>query len=272
MVKRSKREIQRVRRAVKAKKGPLLERVCVMILLELGARPGQLTLLDEQDYRVVYGTGGQKFCSLDVSRLKQRTIIREKKRRRISTELGDAIEELIHENRQLFGPSELSSPILRARARPKKAHRITRMGVTYRAINYSLKVGLVSSRTGEILNLFPYRLRYTFGTRHANQGTPASVLAELLDHTDLNSVGVYTRATSNSVRRLNQALGSNNQFTSLVDRFLGDIVERSEDEAPHKLINGATPTLKNLGGLGMCGADFLCKLTAPGTTAHTKRC
>jgi len=74
---------------------------------------------------------------------------------------------------------------------------------------------------------------------------------------------VYTRATSNSVERLNQALGSNSQFTALVDRFLGDIVERSEDDAPHKLIHGTTPTLKNLGGLGRCGADFLCNLMPP---------
>ncbi|MCI0627181.1 MAG: hypothetical protein L0387_36970, partial [Acidobacteria bacterium] len=50
-----------VRQAVKSGKGTLLERVCVMLVLELGSRPSQLVLLKEQDYRVHNTASGDSF-------------------------------------------------------------------------------------------------------------------------------------------------------------------------------------------------------------------
>ena len=94
-----------IRQAIKEKKGPLLERVCVMLMLEFGARPGQIILLDEQDYRVLRGAQGQRFCSVEVSRLKQRQLVPEKRRRRISPDLGEALDELIQENHSRYGNS-----------------------------------------------------------------------------------------------------------------------------------------------------------------------
>ena len=45
--------------------------------------------------------------------------------------------------------------------------------------------------------------------RHSEQGTPARLIAEMLDHSQVSSVLVYVKSTSSAVERLNQALGGN---------------------------------------------------------------
>jgi len=253
-----------VRQALKYKQGPLLERVCVMLMLELGARPGQLILLNEGDYRAISSPKGQRFCSLEISRLKQNQLVPEKKSRRISSELGESIEELIQENHRLYGDTGSKSPLLRSMNKESKSiGRMTGLIFLYRSRSYARKIGMISPRTGTTLDLYPYRLRYTFGTRHANQGTPAAVLADLLDHSSRASISVYTKATNNSVVRLNEAVGSNTRFSSLISRFLGQVDEGTSSIDSHNVINGSTPTLKNLGGLGTCGANFICNLMPP---------
>jgi integrase len=268
-----------VRRAVKEGKGSLSDRVSIMCLLELGSRPAQVVLLDEQDFKVLEGKDGTKYYSVDVPRLKQGTVGKlERKRRRISADLGRAIEQLIDENHRLYGDWGPEMPLLLSwtdnpaedvqveeytQDGGKHMRRMTRLVFTYRVRQYAHKAEIISPRTGDILRLFPYRLRYTFGTRHAEQGTPGAVLSELLDHSNIQSARVYTRSTSNLVDHLNIALGKNEQYTSIIGRFLGEISSSTENIGSHTIINGTTPTLKNLGGIGACGADFLCKLMPP---------
>ena len=45
-----------------------------MLELETGARPSQLVLLEEQDFQVHRAPSGESFYSLDIPRLKQRTV------------------------------------------------------------------------------------------------------------------------------------------------------------------------------------------------------
>ncbi|MET0462601.1 MAG: site-specific integrase [Chitinophagaceae bacterium] len=268
-----------VRRAVKECKGTLSDRVSIMCLLELGSRPAQVVLLNEQDFKVLEGKDGTKYYSLDVPRLKQGTVGElERKRRRISADLGRAIEQLIDENHRLYGDWGPSMPLLlsstdkpaedvqvedNTQEGSRLMRRMPRLVFKYRVQQYAHKAEIISPRTGNILQLFPYRLRYTFGTRHAEQGTPGAVLSELLDHSNIQSARVYTRSTSNLVDHLNIALGKNEQYTSIIGRFLGEISSSTENIGSHRIINGTTPTLKNLGGIGACGADFLCKLLPP---------
>ena len=109
----------------------------------------------------------------------------------------------------------------------------------------------------------PMRLRHTFGTRHSEQGTPAKLLSELLDHSYQASALYYVKSTSNLVARLNLALGDDPQFTGTVHRFLGRVESRTGAESAESVIPGCTPTLKNLGGIGLCGAGHLCQLYPP---------
>lgn len=274
-------EFRLIRQAVKEKRGPLVSRVCIMLFLELGTRPAQLILLDEMDFCIAENPKekGKKFYSLKVRQIKQRVVANSEKRtRRISTELGEQISLLIEENRRLYGEetNEEPRPLLYSwTSKPpdledssedllptQRARRMTRLMMRYYVKNYPDHTGIISPRTEKVLQLYPYCLRYTFAARHANQGTPAA-LADMLDHKGLESVRVYTAGTSNMVNSLNEALGKNEQYSTTIDRFLGKIQPKAENDIKKGVIQGTTPTLKNLGGIGVCGSNFLCNLFPP---------
>jgi integrase len=263
-----------VRQAVKEGIGALLKRVIVMLLLELGARPIQIVALEEQDFKVMVGPNGVLFYSLDVPRAKQRTVgAPEKKRRRVSSTLGKLIEELIESNHRRYGNRGPEMPILCATRLSQK--RLTEelkvkyelhvkvIAFNYHVQSYAKSAKLISPRTGQILNLTAMRLRYTFFTLLAEQGTSTVQLAELADHSNTSSIQVYVGSTGNVVDRLNAALGKDEHYSGIILRFRGDIVARAENESEGAIIFGSTPTLKNLGGIGVCGANFLCNLYPP---------
>jgi hypothetical protein len=261
-----------IRQSIKQGRGTILKRVCVMLLLEIAARPVQLVALQASDFKVVRSPTGNHFYTVDVPRAKQRRVgAGEKKTRRISKELGEEIEKLIGINCAAYGVGRDQLPLLypppeetRKQNRPgEPLECLTRAMLLYHVHRYARSVGIISPGTGEILNMFPYRFRYTFGVRHANQGTPKAVLAELLDHTTLVAVGAYTNSSSNSVDRLNSTLGSNPQYTAVIDRFTGTVTEGAGEGYARTTIRGTTPTLKDLGGIGSCGADFMCDLMPP---------
>jgi hypothetical protein len=134
---------------------------------------------------------------------------------------------------------------------------------SYHVEHYTVAASIISPRTGKLLHISPLRLRHTFGTRHSEQGTPAKLLAELLDHSYQVSSMYYVRSTSNIVDHLNRSLGDDRQFTGVIHRFLGRVELRTGAESLEDVIPGATPTLKNLGGIGFCGAGYLCQLYPP---------
>jgi integrase len=263
-----------IREAVKAEKGRLLNRVIIMLLLETGARPVQLVQIEEQDIFVTSGAGGYLFYSVNIPRAKQRQIGKpEKKRRRISADLGLAIQRLIKANHAKHGEKGPQMPVLCARNVNRK--KLTKelwtrfkfhlkvCGLAQRVQGYSAQAGIVSRRTGKVLKLYPLRLRYTYLTFLAEQGAAANHLAELADHSNDKSIGVYTSSTSSVVERLNAALGSDSHYSGLIGRFLGQLVTRAQPHHSSAVIRGATPTLKTLGGIGVCGANFLCDLYPP---------
>jgi integrase len=64
--------------------------------------------------------------------------------------------------------------------------------------------GTVDSEGNEIKfdrsNIYPYSFRHTWAQRHADSGTQIEVLAELLDHEGLDTVGVYYRISDKRKR------------------------------------------------------------------------
>lgn len=262
-----------VRRAVHTRKGRLKDRVIIMLLLETGARPVQLVQLEEQDFIVNSYTAAHIFHSLNIPRAKQRQIGKpEKKRRRISPELGIAIEALIKQNHVTYGDRGLQMPILCVgNAKTKKLTKELKVkyelhvkvpGLLSHVRDYPSNANIISPRTGKLLKLHPLRLRYTYFTRLAEQGAAANHLAELADHSSKKSIAIYVSSTSNVVDRLNAAFGKDRQYSDTIARFLGQLVARKEN-SDGAVIPGSTPGLKNLGGIGVCGANFLCDLYPP---------
>jgi hypothetical protein len=130
------------------------------------------------------------------------------------------------------------------------------------------KLGVVSHRTGEPLHVNPRRFRRTFATRAVEEGASAIDLATMLDHSDLQNVGVYFETRSSQVERLDAAMAL--KLGPIADAFMGRIVE-SEASA----VNGDKPAKRipwfrrhagrapeRAGSLGTCGSGP-CSLFAP---------
>lgn len=93
--------------------------------------------------------------------------------------------------------------------------------------NATLLAGVVSERTGRLLTVFPRRFRYTVGTRAAREGCGAMVIAEILDHTDTQSVGVYTKTNPEYLTQIDEAV--TRELTPIAAAFQGRVVESERD-------------------------------------------
>lgn len=213
-------EYQIIRNAVKQKRGSLKIRTIIMLLMELGLRPGQISLLDKKDVSFYKTKSGDKLFSVNLIRLKQRVSGKqEKKKRRISKELGENLLEVIrknriHHNHWNIAPEEPifvsqtknDSSNIRSLKGTKKnekelriPQRITVNMIRYYATRYAKLNKLISPITGNLLLTYPYRFRYTLATRLASQGALRSILAEILDHSSLTSVDIYIKSSSNII-------------------------------------------------------------------------
>lgn len=86
---------------------------------------------------------------------------------------------------------------------------------------------ITSERTGEFMELVATRFRYTKGTRAAREGFGQLVIAELLDHTDTQNVGVYTQNVPEHAQALNKAMAL--QLAPYAQAFQGVLVDRESD-------------------------------------------
>jgi len=130
--------------------------------------------------------------------------------------------------------------------------------------------GIVSPHTHALLNMTPRRFRTSLATHMAAQGASNFHIAEILDHTDLQHVGVYTQITSSIADSV--ATATDPIVQPLVQRFLGKIADaakpHTEQETLHQIIPAYAPHLPlpmlNTGGVGSCGKkDGLCRLLPP---------
>jgi len=113
-------------------------------------------------------------------------------------------------------------------------------------------------------SIYPRRLRYTFACRLAAQGAPPKLIAELLDHSDLQNVTVYVETAGKLVGRLSAALDA--QMRPIVDMFMGRIIKSDSDAVPNDpraQIPGRSFEGRQLGGIGVCGSGSLCRLMPP---------
>lgn len=125
-------------------------------------------------------------------------------------------------------------------------------------------LGVISVRTGEAINITPYRFRRTTGTRAAVEGHGELIIAELLDHTDTQNVGVYVQAVPEIVERIDRAMAFH--LAPLAQAFAGTIVSSEEDA-----IRGGDPSSRvcdprfdsSMKPMGSCGSHGFCGAMAP---------
>lgn len=267
----------------------LQERVAVWLCLALGANAAQYVLLREDDLERFDGEVGEgPIYQLNVPRMKKRHVQERGsfKARKLIPELGASLGNLFEQNRircceYSAGPGQLAVAIplfmrktadttalpnvLREYTASMTANEFTRM------VAHAVEsLGVMSPRTGRPLRVTSRRFRYTFATRLVREGASQRVVAEALDHTDLQHVQVYFDLKSDIVETLDAAMAM--ALGPLSQAFLGHLV-RGEPEA----VRGDTKASriyrhergeKRLQPIGTCGSFSFCGLTAP-TACYT---
>ncbi|RFQ17309.1 site-specific integrase [Pseudomonas sp. ATCC 13867] len=126
------------------------------------------------------------------------------------------------------------------------------------------KLNVISERTGARIHIAPLRFRRTLGTRAAIEGHGELVIAELLDHSDTQNVGVYTQAVPQIIERIDRAVAMH--LAPLAQAFAGVLIEdesqasRKDDPTSRICDPYIDPTMRPMGS---CGRHGFCDLLAP---------
>ena len=120
-----------------------------------------------------------------------------------------------------------------------------------------------SERTGDELSINARRFRYTTGTtgtRAAREGFGELVIAELLDHSDTQSSGVYIKNIPEHVERLDAAVGF--QLAPYAQAFAGVLVD-SENDAERGNDPSSRIRTEEGSNIGTCGEHGFCGANVP---------
>ena len=261
-------EFVALRAALLRDNGHILERTLTWTLLALGCNPKNLVHLQESDVKAIV-EGDHSFNTLNVPRIKKGMEPRAQlKTRKINAFLARLFEKLIERNRSLGVSAGYSRPLF-SRQTPRQdcfgtaieewAYHYTSTDLAVLLREYVNGLGVISHRTGSTLRITPRRLRYTFATRKVQEGCSTEMLADLLDHSDLQNVMVYYSGAI-MTKRLDEALAV--ALGPIVKRFMGNVVESERDafNGGGKIKAEPMGKIKNI---GTCGSRSLCTLFPP---------
>jgi integrase len=245
--------------------------VLIQLLLAIGARPIQLAGLKLGDFSATRADDGTTVYLLRVPRAKQpnQKLRTEFKIRKLSEDLGTLIEAHCQLARTRW--ADLCTKVDDIPFFVNRTKSNTIDGLQYHSSSDELAIrvqavfdilSIPSERTGEPINVTSYRFRRTLGTRAAQEGMSELIIAELLDHTDTQNVGVYVEAVPEIVERIDKAMAMH--LAPMAQAFAGVLID-GEDEAERAgdvRSRIVSPTaLKN--PLGNCGSYGFCGAMAP---------
>lgn len=253
---------------------PLDDYLLVWLFLALGQRPIQYASLKICDFVTSVAKDGTTIYSLNVPRAKQREQLSRSvfSQRVLVPQIGEKFVQYIEEVRARFTGILVDTSV--APLFPsKRSSKNEPNGFEYHRTSKSLSVDLknalnrlnvISERTGEPLHITATRFRRTLGTRAAMEGHGELVIAELLDHTDTQNVGVYVQSTPEIVERIDRAMALH--LAPLAQAFAGVII-KTESEARRK----GDPTSRicdprfepSMKPMGNCGQHGFCGELAP---------
>lgn len=247
----------------------LADYLIALLLILLGVRPAQLASMKLRDYRVVEAPGGSSAHFLDVPRVKQRNLVARSrlKTRSIPSDVGKLLSEHIRQASLRFKdylPSTEDAPLFPGAGRVT----VEQPGFAFHqnaqqlgaSIHATLKkIAPLSERTGAPLHLVPLRFRRTFAVRLRMEGHPKRVIAELLDHSDLQNVGVYSGAALALHDRVTEAMAVS--LAPLLRAFRGQLTADIDPRLPRISDPRSDPSF--LCPLGNCGKTEACDFAAP---------
>lgn len=248
------------------------------LCLLLGQRNIQYAMLKVSDVREIAKSDGSTDYVLRVPRVKQgRAEARREqfKERLITPSIGKMLIGYAGSVRERFGrDGKLSGALSQAplfpqrmatkKIRPGFHHHTSpeEIGNRIRSVFEALRV--YSERTGEPIKVTSKRLRHTVATFAAREGHGELIIAELLDHSDTQNVGIYVKATPEIIERIDRAVAL--RMAPLAHAFAGVVIC---NEAA--VIRGDDPTSRivdprfdeAMKPMGNCGRDGPCGFMAP---------
>lgn len=116
-----------------------------------------------------------------------------------------------------------------------------------------------SERTGEFIRLSAMRFRHTRGTKLRREGFGAFIIAELLDHSDIQNVRVYTENTAQEAVVINDLVGA--QLAPFAQACLGKLVHSEReairgDDPRSRVPNNRQRAVGTCGNYGFCASGY----------------
>ncbi|SNR39766.1 site-specific integrase [Puniceibacterium sediminis] len=240
----------------------------VILTMIFGVRPKQLASLKIQDLSAFHADDGSPLYILNVPRAKQRSTLSRSqlKPRTLIPELGKLLEAWLHHLAHNFERGEVPVPELPLFPRkgnpmpPSLAYHATAQQLGHRIILTCNRLNVQSERTGKKVKIFPRRFRHTTATRAAEEGHGELIIADLLDHSDTQNVGVYVQATPAMTRRIDKATAL--ELAPIAQSFMGLIVQ-NETFAQRGDDFSSRIGSPDLGSVGSCGKYGFCDGQAP---------
>lgn len=263
-----------VDRAYESQEISLSDYLLVSLFLALGQRPIQYASLKVCDVKTEESKDGTVIYTLRVPRAKQRGQLSRGafSQRVLIPKIGEKLvqhaAEVQAEFIGIFSDSSLA-PLFPAKRSNGNEPKGFECHQTSHVLSVDLKEALsklnvISERTGEPLHITATRFRRTLGTRAAMEGHGELVIAELLDHTDTQNVGVYVQATPEIVERIDRAMAMH--LAPLAQAFAGVIIAdeaeatRNGDPTSRICDPRIEPSMKPMGN---CGKYGFCGSLAP---------
>ena len=244
------------------------------LFMLLGQRPVQYAALKVSDVGVTYAQDGTAVYTIRVPRAKQRNQLSraEFKDRVLIPQVGELLVQYSKEVQATFHgllPDPLEAPLFPTRRRRGgepdgfEYHRTTQTIADL--LERTLRcLSVMSERTGQSLHITATRFRRTVATRAAMEGHGELIIAELLDHTDTQNVGVYIEARPEIVERIDRAMAM--YLAPMAQAFAGVIIDneslatRAGDSFSRVCDPRFDPSMKPMGN---CGKHGFCGFLAP---------
>lgn len=243
------------------------------LFMALGMRPTQYAALKVCDVVQLYKHEGAMTYSIRMPRAKNRqaNARAQFKDRVLVPQIGKVVVEYAAQVKSRFVgviddpsqapmfPRETVEPGFHADYYHSSAREISD---TFERTLNRLKV--VSERTGKRIKINAHRFRTAIGTRAGEEGHGALVIAELLDHTDTQHVGVYVGATPAIIDRIDRAIAF--KMAPIAQAFAGKLIRGSSEASrgtdPLSRIRAPAIT-GNFESMSSCGAHGFCGLLKP---------
>lgn len=245
----------------------------VWLFMALGQRPSQYAAMKVCDVVPVSTSKGDISYIVNVPRAKQRKAHPrvELKTRSLVSQLGLPLHDYAQKIGRRFAgilKDSTQAPLFPGERTAKLScgfeyHR------TARSLADMLRHGLDllnvrSERTGKRLHVTAVRFRRTFGTRAAQEGHGELVIAELLDHSDTQSVGVYVASIPEIVARIDRATALT--MAPLAQAFKGHLINDESKASRWHDPNSRVIDLRidrSASPMGSCAQHSFCGFAAP---------